>query len=426
MAPSYYLSLVRLQHITSLKPFDLIIKGKKYIKHGQTAPKGVVTHRGPHGGVFYFVEDKHLKNQGKEHELIRSRGVTKDQFKTIEEKYKSQGAESVHFVHVPGLEKNQKGENLYNIYVNWGETTQKKISDKKMADKARYGHPSRQAPEKPWVAWEYDTESVARQVARELQTQGKEVRLSSSWENGKKPKMILEHRTKEQSENTRSNSSRTSNENQNRNILPERINPAKKSPEKKPVLKEVKPKSKDKSFKKISDHTIVNSRDTEESLKKKTQKQQTPKFVKDQNGDLTYTVKEGAMGSGAYRIQIDKIEDDCHRYRLEFRSQDGDITLLSQKFAYNTSDKTRILKDIKQTVSDTINGKWPSHYGDIRDKLPFSIKKIIGIVRLGSWADNKYDKISAEINKMSPEEIEQYRDNYYRGFYDLDPDLLKT
>ena len=119
----------------------IIRKGKKYLKPGQKPPKGVVTHRGPHDGTYYFVEDRHVKQGGKEHELVRSRGVTKDQFKTIEEKYKSLGAESVHFVHVPGLEKNQKGENLYNIYVNWGEKTQKKISDKKAADKARYGHP---------------------------------------------------------------------------------------------------------------------------------------------------------------------------------------------------------------------------------------------------------------------------------------------
>jgi|GEM_PF-4732484 len=146
---SYYLSLVRLQHIASLKPLFIIQKGKKYIKPGQTPPKGAVTHRGPHGGIFYFVEDKHLKNQGKEHELIRSRGVTRHEFSATEAKYKAQGAETVHFVHKPNLEKNQKGENLYNIYVNWGEATQKKIADKKAADKARYGHPRKKTPSTP-------------------------------------------------------------------------------------------------------------------------------------------------------------------------------------------------------------------------------------------------------------------------------------
>ena len=130
-----------IARLLSFRISNIIKKGKKYLKPGQKPPNGVITHKGPHNGTYYFVEDRHVKQGGKEHELVRSRGVTKDQFKTIEEKYKSQGAESVHFVHVPGLEKNQKGENLYNIYVNWGDKTQKKIADKKEADKTRYGHP---------------------------------------------------------------------------------------------------------------------------------------------------------------------------------------------------------------------------------------------------------------------------------------------
>lgn len=128
---------------------NLIEKGKKYLKSGQNPPKGVVTHRGPQGGTFYYVEDKHVKQAGKEHELIRSKGVTKHQFEAIEKKYRSQGAENVHFVHKPGLEKDKAGNNLYNIYVNWGDKTQKKISDKKAADKIRYGHPRAKDVEEP-------------------------------------------------------------------------------------------------------------------------------------------------------------------------------------------------------------------------------------------------------------------------------------
>jgi hypothetical protein len=119
--------------------FSIIQKGKKYVKPGQTPPKGVQLHKGPNGGIYYFVEDKHVKQAGKYHELIRSKGVTKDQFASIEEKFKAQGAESVHFVHKPGLEKTKGGQNLYNIYVNWGEKTQTKIQAKKQADKEKFG-----------------------------------------------------------------------------------------------------------------------------------------------------------------------------------------------------------------------------------------------------------------------------------------------
>ncbi len=118
--------------------FSIIQKGKKYVKRGQTPPKGVQLHKGPNGGIYYFVEDKHVKQGGQHHELIRSRGVTQDQFKEIEEKFKAQGAVSVHFVHKPNLEKNEAGKNLYNIYVNYGDKTQKKIADKQAADKAKY------------------------------------------------------------------------------------------------------------------------------------------------------------------------------------------------------------------------------------------------------------------------------------------------
>lgn len=118
----------------------LIEKGKKYVKLGVQPPKGVVLHRGKRGGSYYFVEDKHLKDQGKNHELVRSRGVTEDQFKSIEEHYKSKGAESVQFIHKPNIERNAAGKKLYNIYVRHADTDQR-LGDKAAKDKIRYSHP---------------------------------------------------------------------------------------------------------------------------------------------------------------------------------------------------------------------------------------------------------------------------------------------
>jgi hypothetical protein len=213
MASSYYRSLIRLQDIASHKPLGIIKKGKKYIKPGQTPPKGAVTHRGPQGGIYYFVEDKHLKHMGKEHELVRSKGVTKDLFNAIETKFKAQGAESVHFVNVPGLEKNKEGKSLYNIYVNWGEKTQKKIADKKAADKIRYGHPKKKPPvpdvkskapdskspgsETPWETSKYKNESAARIAQQDLISQGKEVKVFTEWENKKGTSYTIMHRDKQ-------------------------------------------------------------------------------------------------------------------------------------------------------------------------------------------------------------------------------------
>jgi len=127
-------------------PVSIIRKGKKYVTDKHPAPKGVQLHKGPHGGTYYFVEDKHVKQGGKHHELVRSRGITQDQFKQIEEKYKQQGAESVHFIHVPGLEKDKNGNYLYNIYVNWGEKTQKKIEGQKAANKIKYAQRKQKVP----------------------------------------------------------------------------------------------------------------------------------------------------------------------------------------------------------------------------------------------------------------------------------------
>jgi hypothetical protein len=120
----------------------VIEKGKKYVKPGVQPPKGVTLHRGKRGGTFYYIEDKHLKNQGKEHELVRSKGVTETQFKDIEAHFKSKGAESVHFVHKPNVERNAKGQKLYNVYIRHKDTDQK-LADKAEKDKARYGHPKK-------------------------------------------------------------------------------------------------------------------------------------------------------------------------------------------------------------------------------------------------------------------------------------------
>jgi hypothetical protein len=124
----------------------IIEKGKKYVKPGVKPPKGVVLHRGPKGGSYYFVEDKHLQSGGKHHELVRSKGVTADQFKAIEEHYKSQGAESVQFVHKPNVERNKEGKKLYNIYVRHQDTDQR-LADKAAKDKARYGKKKESSPE---------------------------------------------------------------------------------------------------------------------------------------------------------------------------------------------------------------------------------------------------------------------------------------
>lgn len=121
--------------------YPLIIKkGKKYVKVGQTPPKGVALHRGPHGGVYYLVEDRHLKISGKHHELVRSRGVTRAQWAETEKHYKNQGAHSVEFINMPDNEKNAQGKNLYNIYVHWDDTD-KRLTKKEHDDKVRYGHP---------------------------------------------------------------------------------------------------------------------------------------------------------------------------------------------------------------------------------------------------------------------------------------------
>jgi hypothetical protein len=119
--------------------FSIIEKAKKYIRSGETPPKGVNLHTGKRGGRYYIIEDKHLKIQDKHHELVRSVGYTRDQFDDIKQKYLSQGAKSVEFIPKPEYGKKEDQKPRYNLYVNWGDKTQKKIEDKKLTDKARYG-----------------------------------------------------------------------------------------------------------------------------------------------------------------------------------------------------------------------------------------------------------------------------------------------
>jgi hypothetical protein len=127
--------------------FDIIEKGKKYIKQGQQPPKGVVIHQGKRGGRYYLIEDKHLKINNQHHELIRGVGVTRDQHETVKQKLVDQGAQSVEFIPQPEYGKRADNKPRYNIYVNWGDKTQQKIEDKKKADKEKYGK-------------HYDTESL--------------------------------------------------------------------------------------------------------------------------------------------------------------------------------------------------------------------------------------------------------------------------
>jgi|GEM_PF-3235018 len=54
---SYYLSLVKLQYIASIKPLDIIEKSKKYLKPGDKPPKGKTTKKGPEGGIYYETEN---------------------------------------------------------------------------------------------------------------------------------------------------------------------------------------------------------------------------------------------------------------------------------------------------------------------------------------------------------------------------------
>lgn len=127
-------------HVAFLHLEGLIQKGKKYLQPGQTAPKGVHVHTGPQGGKYYLTEDKHLKIGDKYHELVRSKGVTRDQWTDIEKTYRALGALSVEFINKPNNAKNEQGKPIYNIYVSW-PSSELRIAKKQHADKKRYGHP---------------------------------------------------------------------------------------------------------------------------------------------------------------------------------------------------------------------------------------------------------------------------------------------
>jgi hypothetical protein len=141
-----YLDLLRLRDISAHNSLGIIRKGKKYIKPGQKAPKGVQLHKGPKGGTYYIIEDKHTKFAGKHHELVRSKGVTKDQWDEIRQKLMSEGAESVEFLPQPeygGI----KGKKLYNIYVRRGDTDEK-IESKIKVDKDKFAQRKKKAMKK--------------------------------------------------------------------------------------------------------------------------------------------------------------------------------------------------------------------------------------------------------------------------------------
>jgi len=84
-----------------------------------------------------MIEDKHMKIGGKHHELVRSRGVTKDQWNEVKQKHLDEGAESVEFIPQPEY-GGVKGKKLYNIYVRRGDTDEK-IGNKVKVDKEKYG-----------------------------------------------------------------------------------------------------------------------------------------------------------------------------------------------------------------------------------------------------------------------------------------------
>jgi hypothetical protein len=54
---TYYLTLLRLREIASIRPIQIICKGKRYIRRGQKPPKGVTLHRGPNDGIYYLEEE---------------------------------------------------------------------------------------------------------------------------------------------------------------------------------------------------------------------------------------------------------------------------------------------------------------------------------------------------------------------------------
>lgn len=156
-----YLTLLRLREIASLKS-NIIQKGKKYIRPGQKAPKGVQLHKGPQGGTYYLVEDKHMKIGGKHHELIRSKGVPKDQWDDIRQKHLEEGAESVEFIPQPDY-GGKVGKKLYNIYVRRGDTDEK-VEGKIKADKEKFAQRKMNAKKKELNIYNTNSSNMTRKT----------------------------------------------------------------------------------------------------------------------------------------------------------------------------------------------------------------------------------------------------------------------
>lgn len=56
-----YLILLKLRDISRKRPkFEIICKGKKYLKPGQKPPVEVKLHKGPRGGTYYLTEELHV------------------------------------------------------------------------------------------------------------------------------------------------------------------------------------------------------------------------------------------------------------------------------------------------------------------------------------------------------------------------------
>jgi hypothetical protein len=125
--------------LSRLLALQEITKGKKYIRPGQQPPKGVTIHTGKRGGKYYLTEDKHMRLSGQHHELVRGVGVKRDVWDDIKNQFLTEGAKSVEFINKPDNYKDKEGNPLYNIYVNWGEDTQKKIEEKLLRDREKYG-----------------------------------------------------------------------------------------------------------------------------------------------------------------------------------------------------------------------------------------------------------------------------------------------
>jgi len=180
---------------------SIIEKGKKYLKAGQNPPKGVTLRIGPKKGRYYLVEDKHLKIGGQHHKLIRGVSVTRDQWAELKHHWTAAGAKSVEFINKPNNAKNDAGKNLYSIYVNFGDSTQKEIEAKHKADQIKFGKRKPKVPEhtrqmplsdadepgelyQDWTKKTFRTAAAAEQQMKVMQPLGYEFRDFTSENTG--------------------------------------------------------------------------------------------------------------------------------------------------------------------------------------------------------------------------------------------------